>query len=363
MSKKNIVSCMLTVIVTLFFQPLKAQQNSTNIIQTGAIFLLTTPDARGAAMGDGGVATSPDESSLHWNPAKIAFLENQVGVTTSYAPWLRSLTSDTNLYYLSGYYHLSERNTISAAIRYFSLGIIQLMDASANSLGTYNPYELAFDGAFARRFNDHFSIGVALRYIKSSLSNGQFLNNQQRQAAVGFAVDVSGYHTQDINLFGKKSKLNMGINISNIGPRIRYQTNGTGVNLPTNLKLGAATTIDIDDDNKFTLSLDLNKLLVPTNNDATSSVASSVFSSFSNPGGLKTISYSLGTEYWLKQQFALRLGYFYEHPSMGNRRYATTGAGFKYQSFSLDVAYVLANPEVTPLAQTLRFTLGFNFKK
>lgn len=334
-----------------------------SIIQVGVPFLLVAPDARAAAIGDGGVATSPDETSTHWNPSKMAFIENQVGVNASYAPWLRNLASDMSLSYLSTHYHLDEKNTIGFSLRYFTLGTIQLMDASANSLGTYTPNELAIDGAFARRFNNNFSLGIALRYISSSFMNNQFTNSQQRHIATGFGVDVSGYYKKQATLFGKSAELSAGINISNIGPKISYETNGYQYNLPTNLRLGGATSINIDSDNKLNFSLDLNKLLVsdtatPTSN---TSLVSSIFESFSNNGGLRTISYSFGTEYWLKQQFALRLGYFYEDPIIGNRQFWTTGAGFRYKSFALDMAYVLANSQTTPLAQTLRFTIGYNF--
>lgn len=372
---KFIVSCITILFVTSLFLPAKAQQNingsTTNgaqyqsIIQAGVPFLLVAPDARAAAMGDGGVATSPDETSIHWNPSKMAFIENQVGVNASYAPWLRNLTSDMSLSYLSTHYHLNEQNTIGFSLRYFTLGTIQLMDASANSLGTYAPNELAVDGAFARRFNNNFSIGIALRYISSSFMNNQFVNNQQRHAATGLGVDVSGYYKKEATLFGKNSELSAGINISNIGPKISYETNGYEYNLPTNLRLGGAASINIDTDNKLNVSLDLNKLLVSdgASRNSTTSVASSIFESFSNAGGLRTISYSLGAEYWLKQQFALRLGYFYEDPIIGNRQFWTTGAGFRYKSFAFDMAYILANTQTTPLAQTLRFTIGFNFSK
>lgn len=373
MPSKFTVSYIATIVATLFFLSAKAQQQIKGTaangaqyqsIQVGVPFLLIAPDARAAGMGDSGVATTPDENSIHWNPAKMAFIESTIGVNLSYAPWLRSLTSDTNLSYLSTHYHIDERNTIGLSLRYFTLGTIQLTDSYANSLGTYKPTEFAFDAAFARRFNSNFSIGIAIRFISSDFKNNQFNNNQQTHAATGFGADVSSYYKQEATLFGKKSELSAGINISNIGSKISYQTNGGKYNLPTNLRLGGAAGINIDTENKLNFSIDLNKLLVPDGDvsGSNSSVGSSIFESFSNAGGLRTISCSLGAEYWLKQQFALRLGYFYEDPIIGNRQFGTTGAGFRYKSFELDVAYILASPQTTPLAQTLRFTVGINFQ-
>lgn len=363
----------LTLLTTLIPFTIKAQAvkggtlsdgRAQNIIQTGVPFLLITPDSRSAAMGEAGVATSPDANSTHWNPSKLAFIETPTGVSLSYAPWLRSIVSDINLSYLSAYHRISDKNVIGGSLRYFSLGSIQLTDANGLSQGLYSPYELGIDIAFARKFSDNFSMGIAARYIRSSFSNGQFINGQERQPATGFAADLSAYYKNPITLFGKTAELNFGMNVSNIGPKISYSTNGTRYSLPTNLKLGGATSIDIDADSKFTLALDLNKLLVPitANNDPNSSVISSIFGSFSDGSNqLRDISYSLGAEYWLKQQFALRLGYFHEDPTLGNRQYFTTGAGFRYQSFGLDAAYILADPQKNPLGRTLRFTISFNF--
>lgn len=369
-----ICGCGLTLLTTLIPFTIKAQAvnggtlsdgRAQNIIQAGVLFLLVPPDSRSAAMGEAGVATSPDANSIHWNPSKLAFIETPTSVSLSYAPWLRSIVSDINLSYLSAYHRISDKNVIGGSLRYFSLGSIQLTDVNGLSQGLYSPYELGIDFAFARQFSDDFSMGIAARYIRSSFSNGLFVNGQQLQPATGFATDLSACYKNPITLFGKTAELSFGMNVSNIGPKVRYTTKGTRYSLPTNLKLGGATSIDIDADSKFTLALDLNKLLVPvtaSNNDPNSSVISSIFGSFSDGSNqLRDIFYSLGAEYWLKQQFALRLGYLHEDPTLGSRSYLTTGAGVRYQSFGLDVAYILANPQKNPLGRTLRFTIFFNF--
>ena len=164
-----------------------AQDNSTtdgrqgNTITTAVPFLLITPDARSGAMGDVGVAISPDANATHTNPAKLAFVKDPYGFGLSYSPWLQKLVPDINLAYLNGYYKLDDRNTIGASLRYFSLGNIQFVDENQVLQGEGNPNELAFDVTFARSFGENFSLGTALRYISSNLSTGQVFNNQETQ--------------------------------------------------------------------------------------------------------------------------------------------------------------------------------------
>ncbi len=372
----------ITALTLIIYFPAKSQTQSdgksSNTIQTAAPFLLISPDARSAAMGDVGVAISPDANSISWNPAKLAFIDKPTGFSVSYTPWLRNLVPDIDLGYLSVYHRLDSRNTIGGSLRYFSYGSIQLTDNSKNDIGLYSPNEFAIDGTFARQMDDNFSLGTTLRYIRSSLSNGQF-NGQEIKPATALAADVSAYFKKGTVISGKDAELAFGINISNIGTKVSYSDAAEKSFLPTNMKLGAATTLNLDDYNKFTIALDLNKLLVPTSpiRDANGNVISGkettgvsvpagIFRSFNDaPGGfseeLHEISYSLGAEYWYNQQFAVRTGYFYEHPTKGDRQYLTVGAGLKYNVFNLDFAYLLANQQKSPLAQTLRFSLFFNF--
>jgi len=349
----------------------------TGIISTGVPFLLISPDARSGAMGDVGSAITPDANSIHWNPAKLAFIENKNGVSLSYSPWLQHLVPDINLAYLSGYHQLDDRNTIGASLRYFSLGQIQLVDINKNDQGTYSPNEFALDGTLARKFGDNFSLGTALRFIYSNLANGQFASGQQTKPGTALAADVSGYFRKETILLGSDARFALGLNISNIGNKISYTDGGKKVFLPTNLKLGTATTF-LNGMNEFTIALDINKLLVPTppqydtdgnivaGKDPDRSVPAGIFGSFADaPGGfseeLKEINYSLGMEYWYNKQFALRAGYFYENPDKGDRQYLTLGAGLRYNVFNLDFAYLLADQQKSPLANTLRFSLVFNF--
>ncbi|HXH98628.1 MAG TPA: type IX secretion system outer membrane channel protein PorV [Sphingobacteriaceae bacterium] len=350
----------------------------SNNINSAVPFLLVSPDARSAAMGDAGAATSPDINSIHWNPAKLAYLENTTGAAISYTPWLRRVFSDVDLAYLTGYYRLDSRNTVGASLRYFSYGDIQLVDANQTDLGTYNPNEFAIDGTFSRKFGENFSLGTAVRYIRSSLSSGQFFSGQDRKPATALAADISGYVKNQTVLFGKDAEVAFGANISNIGTKMSYAQGGQKYFLPTNMKIGGATTLMIDDLSQFTVALDINKLLVPTSperdasgkiidgKDPDRSVPAGIFGSFADaPGGFSEefheVNYSLGAEYVYNKQFALRSGYFYEHPTKGNRQYLSVGLGLKYNIFNLDFAYLMANQQKSPLANTLRFSLVFNF--
>lgn len=350
---------------------------SNNII-TAVPFMLITPDARAGAMGDAGVAVPGDVNSASMNPAKLAFLDKPYGFSISYSPWLKSLVPDINLAYLGGFYKLDDRNTIGASLRYFSLGQIQLTDINQQDLGISNPNELAFDVTFARTFGNEFSLGSSVRYIYSNLASGQFSSTGQVHSGNALAVDVAGLYKTSTTMFGKNTILSAGANISNIGTKMSYSDGGTNFFLPTNLKIGGASTIAIDDLSTFTLALDFNKLLVPTQpiydsngkiisgKDPNRSVPAGIFGSFSDaPGGfseeLKEVGISTGLEYWYNQQFALRAGYNYQNPMKGDSRYFTLGAGLKYNVFNIDFAYLVANTQTSPLANTLRFSLLFNF--
>ena len=363
---------------------LAQQSTGSSVTQTNGVypdvpFLLITPDARAGAMGEAGVAVMPDGNSMSINPAKLAFLEKPYGVSLSYSPWLKNLVPDINLAYLSGYYQLDDRTVIGASLRYFSLGEITLVDEFRNNQGTFSPNEFAIDATYSRRFGDNFSLGTTARYIRSNLTTGQIGGSQQK-AGSAVAVDVSAFFKKPTVLFGKDAILSAGLNLSNIGTKMSFAETQNRRFLPANMKLGGASTFIIDDYNQFTIALDFNKLMVPTDpirdidgniisgQDPYRSVPSGIIGSFGDaPGGfkeeLKEIAISTGLEYVYNQQFAVRAGYFYENPQKGDRRYFTLGAGLKYNMFNLDFSYLVANAQNSPLANTLRFSLSWNIDK
>ncbi len=375
-----------TFIYILLLSPLLAvAQTNTNgsnstSIPTAVPFLNISPDSRSGAMGDAGVALSPDVNANFWNPSKLAFLEDPDAVSLSYSPWLRHLVPDISLSYLSYAHKIDDRNTLGASLRYFNLGSIQLVDASQNNQGTYRPSEYSLDVSLARKFGDDFSLGLTGRYIHSDLSNESFATGsaQQTKAGNAIAADVSLYYKTSVEQFGVPAVFAFGTDISNIGTKITYATGGTPYFLPTNLKIGAANTWNLDNLNQVTLTLDLNKLLVPTPplRDSTGmitkgvndnvSVPAGIFGSFTDaPGGFKEelqeITYSLGIEYVYNKQFYLRAGYFYENPNQGNRQYVTMGVGLKYDVFKFDFSYLAASQQNSPLANTIRVSLLASF--
>ena len=352
-----------------------------NTITTAVPFLMITPDSRSGSMGDVGAATSPDASSISTNPAKYSFIEDDLGFSISYVPWLRALVPDINLSYNSGYKKLNQKDAIAFELRYFSLGDITFTDILGNTLGQFNPNELALGGSYSRKLSDLFSLSLATRYIYSNLTGGQMAGDIQTNAGKSFAADVAGYYTNKIRFLKKDSDLSFGFNISNIGNKISYTNVGERDFIPINLKLGSSININFDDYNSMSYSFDINKLLVPTpplynseneiiaGKDPNVSVVSGIFQSFSDaPDGfseeLREINLSFGTEYWYAQQFALRGGYFYEHDTKGGRKFFTFGAGVKYNVFALDFSYLINASRTingtNPLANTMRFTMIFD---
>lgn len=376
--KKVILLVAVILLCGMQFQQVMAQKNNT--ITTGTPFLNIAPDSRAGAMGDAGVATTPDVNSQHWNPAKYAFIESEMGVALSYTPWLRSLVSDISLAYLAGYKRLDDQQTLSASLRYFTLGEIAFMDEFGEPMGQQKPNEFALDFAYTLLLSEKFSGAVAIRYIRSDLTGGQVIGGVETHAGNTFATDVAFYYRNEMRMNRKRSNIAAGINISNVGGKISYTDGETKDFIPANLRLGVSYTTEMDKYNTITFAIDANKLLVPTpipssdtadvniitDNGSSKSVVAGIFSSFSDaPGGmseeLKEITLSLGAEYWYNKQFALRAGYFHEDASKGNRKFVTAGAGLKMNVFALDFSYLLPVAQNNPLANTLRFTLSFDF--
>ncbi|MCX6181153.1 MAG: type IX secretion system outer membrane channel protein PorV [Bacteroidetes bacterium] len=360
-----------------------------NPITTSVPFLLIAPESRGGAMGDAGVASSPDAVYMHWNAYKLDFIEKQTGVSIAYTPWLKTLVPDINLGYVSFFHRLNSKGTMGGSLRYFSLGKIDFTDQNGASLGSRTPNELAVDLGYAHKLSKNFSGAFSLRYIYSNLTQGV---DASTKPASTVAADLSGYYRTDIKIGKNKGLYAAGINISNLGGKVGYTDSGKRNFIPMNLKLGTSLSLDIDDYNKITFMVDFNKLLVPTlpiyakdstgayikNSDGSLvinegdgmdpnvSVAQGVFQSFYDaPDGwkeeLQEINISGGLEYVYDKQFALRAGYFYEAPNKGNRQYFTMGAGLKYSIFNLDFSYLVSMLRNNPLDNTLRFTLSFNF--
>lgn len=360
----------------------QATTSGANTITTAVPFLSITPDSRAGGMGDAGVATTPDLNAQHWNPAKFAFMESEMGVALSYSPWLRNLVDDINLAYLTGYKRIDDVQTISSSLRYFSLGDIVFTSEYGQYMGQQSPNEFAVDFGYSRQLSEILSGSVAVRYIRSDLTGGQLINGVESNAGNSYAADVAFYMYNEFRANRRDNIFSAGINIQNIGAKISYTDGEVKDFIPTMLRLGAAYTTEMDAYNSFTFSVEADKLLVPTppkdtlgfnegeiitpggiNSDK--SVIAGVFSSFTDaPGGLseelQEINLAVGVEYWYNKQFALRAGYFYEHENKGNRKFLTAGAGLRMNVFALDFSYLLPTQRNHPLENTLRFTLSFD---
>ncbi|MBQ4147736.1 MAG: type IX secretion system outer membrane channel protein PorV [Prevotella sp.] len=346
-----------------------------NPIYTSVTSQMIAPDARAAGMGDVGAATDPDVNSQYWNPAKYPFTISRAGVSLNYTPWLRQIVNDIDLAYLAGYYRIGDYSAVSGSLRYFSLGEV-LTDYSADAM-TINPYEMSLDVAYSLMLSEKFSIGAALRWIYSDLT---YDYTDDTSPGSAFAADLSCYYNNYIMLGSRECQLGLGMNISNIGSKINFGGDDHSEFIPTNLRVGASLMVPIDEYNRFSISADANKLLVPTypmdeNGEYSEAYAedhyynissiAGIFKSFSDaPGGakeeLQEINYSVGAEYVYHDQFSLRAGYHHESENKGNLKYFTLGAGFRMNVFSLDVGYVIATAKSNPLDQTLRFTLAFD---
>lgn len=347
--------------------------SNTNTIITAVPFLMIAPDARSGAMGDAGVSTSPDVNSMHWNPAKFAFIEKEVGFSMNYTPWMRSLIDDINLSHLSGFMKIDEMQTVAASLTYFTLGDIMFMDEAGTERGNVRPNEFSVDVAYSRKLGENISGAIAARYITSDLTQGQVENTKPGRA---FATDVSVFYQNNLD-WDTPTLFAFGMNISNIGNKISYTDDMSANFLPINLRLGPSFTFDIDEFNSIAFTLDFNKLLVPTppiydgneiikGEDPDRSVASGIFGSFTDaPRGfeeeLEEISYASGIEYWYDEQFAIRGGYFHEHENKGGRQFFTLGLGLKYNVFGIDFSYIIPLAQQSPLQDVLRFSLQFDF--
>ncbi len=353
-----------------------SSSNNINVVTTATPFLRISPDARSTGMGETGIATAPDAYSNFWNLGKTPFAKQQGSLGVTYTPWLNDLNlSDVYLASLAGYYKLDDNQALSLGLRYFSLGSIQFTDAQGTNIGNKTPREYTIEAGYSRKLGKKTGLGIGVRYISSDLATGNY-NGVNYKKGNSVAADLHFYHNS-----GKENNagLSYGITLSNLGAKISYTDDNNAKDfIPANLGVGAAYTKVFDADSKLTFAVDANKLLVPTPDTGAAALAkyrdqgvvSSWFKSFgdANGGGseeLREVTLSAGAEFWYKEQFAFRAGYFYESPQKGNRRYATVGAGLKYSVLGLNLAYIFPSGSGigrNPLSNTIRFSLNFDFK-
>ena len=371
------IFCLVFTIATLCSVVLIAQDR---VITTGVPFLLITPDARAAGMGELGVATSADAYSQQWNPAKYVFAESPKGVSLSYTPYLTSIIDGIFLGSLTYYSQINERSSWAGSIKYTTVGEIDLntkMGYEIVDQGSVRPHELHIDFSYALKLSDRFAMAVAGRYIRSDL---KISTDVDASSSNSLGVDVAGFYKgNNFDLFNKKAFLRAGFNISNIGPKIKYEEGGQESYIPTNLRFGTGLNFIFDDSNALGINLEFAKLLVPspvatyddnnvfiTYRQPDTTFLDAIFNSFNDaPGGfseeMKEFTWALGLEYLLGDNFALRSGYFNESEEKGSRRYLTFGSGFTHNNMTIDISYLSSISKIqNPLDNTLRFSFTFN---
>jgi hypothetical protein len=359
-----------------------------NPITTAVPFLLIPPDARGGGMGDIGGATTPDAYSLYWNPAKYAFIEKDFGFGIGYVPWLKGLVNDIGLFSLTGFKKFGDKQAIAMSLRYFSMGEVMFTNDIGTELGAVKPNEWTIDATYSRKFSRVISGAVAGRFIYSNLVPVSY-NGVDVKPGISVAADIALYGHKEIEVKGlTASFIDFGFNISNIGAKISYSSSSSLTSfIPTNLRVGLGYTMDIDEYNRISINLDLNKLLVPTppiyypdsvdangnkvidkgKNPDVSPITGMIQSFYDAPYGFKEemqeINVVASAEYWYNKLFAVRAGYFWESKYKGNRQFFTLGAGLRYNVFGLDFSYLIPIENNNPLQGTMQFTLLFNFNK
>lgn len=368
--------CLFTLVAATSFsygQGTTTGQDAPKTITTAVPFLLVAPDSRSAGIGEAGVALADDASAMHWNAAGLAFSENRMGFGMSYSPWLRALgIPDINLMYLSGYFNTGDAGVIGASLRYFSLGQIDFTDGLGQPIGSDKPNEFALDVAYALKVSEQFSAALTLRYFQSRLASNGALPGDAKPVNSA-AGDLSFKYKKDFSMNGAAGpipvRFTSGVNISNIGPKVSYSSTTANRDfIPINLRIGYAFRFFLDEYNSITFTNDFNKLLVPSEGGRSEiALLSGVFGSFGDAEGglpeeLSEVNIAVGGEYWYRDLFAARVGFFYEDPLKGNRKFITLGAGLKYNVFGLNFAYLAPLQQNHPLQNTLRFTLTYDFE-
>ncbi|MCH6236557.1 type IX secretion system outer membrane channel protein PorV [Cognataquiflexum rubidum] len=365
------------------------QDPNRRVITTAVPFLNFAPDSRHSAMGDAGVATSPDAFSAHWNAGKLAFIDTEMGVSLSYSPWLGRLVNDMSLSYLTFYRKIDDKSAWGFDLRYFNMGDIQLTDGRGNELGEFTPRDIAVGGTYSRKLSEKLGLGLSARFIHSNLSgNISSAGGAESRPGVTIGTDVGLYYNTEVLTGNKSGEFSWGVSINNIGPKITYNSADDLDFIPTNFRIGTAYLMNINDMNSLTFTLDFNKLMVPSppvlkrdengvlvtddngdfiierGRDPNRPLINGMFTSFVDaPDGfseeMQEVMISFGMEYIYNNVFALRTGYFYENPNKGGRRYFTMGFGIDYNKLGFDFSYLVPQVQNHPLAETLRLSLTY----
>lgn len=358
----------LTILLAPAFLTVSAQNSERSRVYNGANFLTFCPDARAGAMGSIGTATAPDVYSIFWNAAKNVFNESDMEVSYTYSPWMREIADNMNLSSVGFFRKIGDNQAVSAGFRYFSYGDIMFSDQAGENLGEHKPYELSVDLSYSRKLGRELSAAVTLKYIHSQLGMGQMVSGVELDPANAFAADISVFFNRDLSVAGKKSIWRAGLNLANIGSKLKYSDNATASYLPGDLRLGTSLQMEVNDRNSIQLALEANSLMVPdvrAGEEADQSGVGGYFSSFGDIRSEK-MTWTAGAEYWFDKLAALRAGYHHNTKDSGRSTWFSMGLGIKYYNIMADFAYLVPTASNSPMKNTLQFSIGVDldfFKK
>lgn len=321
-------------------------------------FITIGPDSRASGMGDLGTGLADDLNAIHWNPAGLAFqYDRQIGL--SFSPWLPQFNAGLTYNRLNyAQYWNAVQGTIAVDALVFYLGEFIRTDVNGRETGRFRSFEYSINFAYATQITDDFGVGVGVKYIESNLG--------ESASAGGGGIGRTG--ALDLSALWKPLKLkiadmdlsdriSIGANLRNIGPSVTY--NQFADPLPTQFRIGFATTFVRDEYNDLKFAADFSKLLVNRKTDGTFDAVPVVLAT-----GWATPNLELagGLEYWYDRTIALRTGYYYEPTAVGNRNYFTVGLGVRFDIVEFNVSYIIPTVTNHPLANTLRISMIFNFK-
>jgi len=365
---------MVSMILMMIQKTIYAQET------TAVPFLLIAPDSRAGSMGESGGGLADNSAAIYWNPAGIAFTRNNE-VSITHSKWLPQFNLDIYYDYLTYMQYMPDINgSLTASITFMNYGQFARTADNPTVLSTFNAFDGAMTVGYATRLSDDWGLGVNFRIIYSHLADQGAGLEQGRGVSTSVSFDVGGMWrpaklilpviNTDIG-----GNLSIGLNLSNLGPKMYYIDRAQADPIPTNFRLGFAYQIFNDEYNSLVYTLDFNKLLVSQTFNAQDSTTTSdefykaIFTSWTDQSLSKeftTIQTSMGVEYWYGTPgdflFAVRAGFFYEDPNQGNRKFVTFGAGIRYDIYGFDFSYistsVFPGGDTSPLANTLRFTLS-----
>lgn len=358
---------------------------SAQIGGAAVVFLQIEPDSRSAGMGNTGVALGDNANAIFWNPAGLAH-QSGTEASLTHSNWLPEFNAGLFYEYLTAKHRVEGVGTFGAHLTYLFLGEHEGRDEQNNPTGTFRSYDLAFGASYGFNLTDNFALGTGTRLIYSNLAPGQDVGSQETRAGVSLGFDLAGlYKVPQFNAGDVGIGINLGFNLANMGPQIQYSDRGQKDPIPTNLRFGYAVTFEFDEYNKVTLANDFNKMLIHVEPDSIngrrvdpfykalftgwepievrSNEESAAEAEMETLNAFEQMTIGTGLEYWYRDLFALRAGYFYENPYNGNRKFLTFGSGIRWNIIGVDFSYIYALEEHHPLANTMRFSLLLNFLK